>query len=107
MKSLRIVCFLAKLNGLKLTGGNIGNTYLEACTKEKVCFRAGPEFGSLEGCLMVVDEALHGLRSSGAGFHVVLSETPVDFGILAVSCGSRCLDAGRRRLLRMCCGLCR
>ena len=35
LQSLRIVCFLAELNGLKVTGGDIGNAYLEAYTKER------------------------------------------------------------------------
>ena len=30
--------------------GDISNAYLEAKTKEKVYFVAGPEFGPLEGC---------------------------------------------------------
>ena len=37
LRSLRIVCLLAKLNGLKLTGGDVVNAYLEACTTNKVC----------------------------------------------------------------------
>ena len=37
LRSLRIVCLLAELNGLKLTGGDVGNAYLEAYTTEKVC----------------------------------------------------------------------
>eukprot|EP00977_Amphora_coffeiformis_P025879 scaffold22774_cov229-Amphora_coffeaeformis.AAC.1 len=47
LRSICIVTFLAELNGLHLTGGNIGNAYLEAYTKEKVCTIAGPEFGGL------------------------------------------------------------
>eukprot|EP00977_Amphora_coffeiformis_P016246 scaffold4969_cov104-Amphora_coffeaeformis.AAC.2 len=48
LRSLRIVTFLAELNGLHLTGGDIGNAYLEAYTKEKVCTIAGPKFGPLQ-----------------------------------------------------------
>ena len=75
LRSLRIVCFLAELNGLTLTGGDVGNAYLEAYTKEKVCFRAGPEFGSREGELMIIDKALYGLRTSGARFHAKFADT--------------------------------
>ncbi len=75
MRSLRIVCFLAELNGLTLTGGDIGNAYLEAYTKEKVCFVAGPEFGEYEGHMMIVDRALYGLRTSGARFHAKFADT--------------------------------
>ena len=34
LRSLRIVCLLTKLNGLKLTGGDVGNAYLEALLRE-------------------------------------------------------------------------
>ena len=49
--------------------GDVGNTYLETYTKERVYFIAGPEFGELEGCTLVINKALYGLRSSGARFH--------------------------------------
>ena len=80
MRSLRIVCFLAELNGLKITGGDVGNAYLEAYTKEKVCFRAGPEFGPLEGHLMIIEKALYGLRTSGARFHAKFADTLRELG---------------------------
>ena len=91
LRSLRIVVFLAELNGLKVTGGDIGNAYLEAYTKEKVCFRAGPEFGELEGHLCIIDKALYGLRTSGARFHAKFAETLRALGS-SYLCRSRCLD---------------
>ena len=75
LRSLRIVCLLAELNGLKLTGGDVRNAYLEACTTEKVCVRAGPEFGPLEGHLLVIEKALYGLHTSGARFHAKFADT--------------------------------
>ena len=77
MRSLRIVCFLAELNGLHLTGGDVGNAYLEAYTTEKVCFRAGKEFRDfgLEGHMLVIEKALYGLRTSGARFHAKFADT--------------------------------
>ena len=44
LRSLRVVCLLAELNGLKLTGGHVRNAYLKAYTSEKVCVCAGPKF---------------------------------------------------------------
>ena len=70
LRSLRIVAMLAELNGLKLTGGDIGNAYLTADSAEFVCFTAGPEFGEFAGHTMVVVKALYGLRSSGDVSHV-------------------------------------
>ena len=36
----------------------IVNAYLEAYTKEKIYFVAGPEFGELEGTIMIVNKAI-------------------------------------------------
>ena len=81
LRSLRIVVFLAELNGLEITGGDVGNAYLEAYTKEKVCFRAGPEFGpELEGHLLIIVKALYGLRTSGARFHAKFADTLRELG---------------------------
>ena len=44
VRGLRMVFFLAELNGLSLWATDIGNAYLESYTKEKVVFIAGPEF---------------------------------------------------------------
>ena len=41
MKELRLIIFIAEMNGLELFGADIGNAYLEAKTEEKVCFIAG------------------------------------------------------------------
>ena len=41
LRGLRLVVFLAELNGLETDATDIGNAYLEAHTKEKVCFIAG------------------------------------------------------------------
>jgi len=37
--------FLVELNGMEAHAMDVGNAYLEAKTNEKVCIRAGPEFG--------------------------------------------------------------
>ena len=80
LRSIRIVCLLAELNGLNLMSADVGNAYLEACTKEKVCFRAGPEFGPLAGHTLKIYKALYGLRSSGARFHEKFADTLRDLG---------------------------
>ena len=80
LKSMRLALLIGELNGLKPMVGDIGNAYLEAYTKEKVCFIAGPEFGPLEGHLMIISKALYGLRSSGARFHDKLHDTLTDMG---------------------------
>jgi hypothetical protein len=66
LRGLRIVIFLAELNGLLIWATDITSAYLEAFTLEKVCIKAGPEFGKLEGHWLTIEKALYGLRTSGA-----------------------------------------
>ena len=66
LMGVRMVTLLAELNDMELWSTDIGNAYLESYTKEKVGFVAGPEFGELQGHLLVIVKALYGLRSSGA-----------------------------------------
>ncbi len=74
LRDLRIVIFLAELNGLEIWTTDIGNAYLEAYTKEKVYVVAGPEFGELEGHVLVISRALYGLCSSGKRWHERLAD---------------------------------
>ena len=80
LRSLRLVIFLAELNGLEVWGADIGNAYLEARTKEKVYIIAGKGFGELEGHTLVIDKALYGLKSSGLRWHEKFSDTLRDMG---------------------------
>ena len=66
---IRLVTFLAELNGLELWATDIGNAYLESVTQEKVCFKAGPEFGEKEGHTFIIYKAQYGLKSSGKRWH--------------------------------------
>ena len=75
IRSIRLVTFLAELNQLPLWGADIGNAYLEATTKEKVYIVAGPEFGELEGHILIINKALYGLRSSGVRWSETLHGT--------------------------------
>jgi len=69
LRGIRIVTFLAELNGMQLWGTDVGNAYLESYTSEKVCLIAGPEFGELEGHTLKVVKAQYGLKSSGKCWH--------------------------------------
>jgi hypothetical protein len=80
LRGLRLVVFLAELNGLELWATDIGNAYLESKTKEKVCFIAGREFGELQGHLLIIEKALYRLRSSGARWHDRLSDCLREMG---------------------------
>ena len=65
LRGVRLLIFLAELNGQRLWATDIGNAYLEAYTQESVYIVAGPEFGDLEGHILIIVKALYGLRSSG------------------------------------------
>lgn len=80
LKGLRLIMFLAELNGLDILATDVGNAYLEAKTQEKVFIIAGPEFGELEGHLLVVFKALYGLRTSGLRWHKRFTDTLRDMG---------------------------
>ena len=76
--SVRIALTIAALNDLSVLACDIQNAYLTAKCREKVWTRAGPEFGSDAGKIMLVVRALYGLKSSGAAFRALLAETLYD-----------------------------
>jgi Reverse transcriptase (RNA-dependent DNA polymerase) len=65
LRGVRLVAFLAELNGLQTWSTGVENAYLESFTKEKVYIIAGPEFGDRQGHTFVIVKALYGLKSSG------------------------------------------
>ena len=76
LRGLRMIMFLAELNGLQSWSTDIGNAYLESYTKEKIFIIAGKEFASvgLEGHVLIINRALYGLKSSGICWHKVFSD---------------------------------
>ena len=76
--SVRIALTMVALNGLTVMACDIQNAYLTADCSEKIWTRAGPEFGSEAGTIMLIRKALYGLRSSGAAFCAHLAETLYD-----------------------------
>ena len=83
IRGFRLVFFLAELNKLELWATDIGNAYLEAYTSEKVYIIGGPEFGELEGHLLLISKALYGLRSSGARWHDKFADTMRELNFFA------------------------
>jgi hypothetical protein len=80
LRSIRLCLVAAELNNLDIMVGDISSAYLEANTKEKVCFTAGPEFGILQGHTFIIVKALYGLRTSGASWHQRFADTLRDLG---------------------------
>ena len=75
MDNLKIAFFIAELNNLGIIATDIGKSYLHGNTNEKVFVLAGPEFGNLKGCYLMIERALYGLKTSGARWHETLSAT--------------------------------
>ena len=80
LKGLRACIFLGELNGMAAWGTDISSAYLCAKTSEKVCIRAGPEFGPLAGHLLIIDKALYGLKSSRRQFNHQLQDVLATLG---------------------------
>jgi hypothetical protein len=80
LQSLRLVALFAELNGLQLWAADVRNAYLEALTKEKVYIIAGPEFGDLEGHILLIHKVMYGLCTSGARWHKHFANTICDLG---------------------------
>ena len=80
--SVRIALTIAALNRLEVMACDIQNAYLTADCREKIWTRAGPEFGSESGMIMLIRKASYRLKSSGAPFHAHLAETLHDIGFV-------------------------
>ena len=64
-ESVRISFLLAALNNLEILAGDIGNTYLNTMTTERIYYRAGNESGPMiKGRVLVIVRALYSLKTS-------------------------------------------
>ena len=75
LRGLRLVLFLAERNGLETWATDIGNAHLE-----KTCIKARKSFGHLEGHLLIIQAALHGIISSGRRFGDLLTDSLKQLG---------------------------
>ena len=57
---LRTCLFIGEIDGMEPWATYIGNASLEALTSEKVCIRAGPEFGDLKKTFLLSTK--HGIN---------------------------------------------
>lgn len=73
--SVRILFTIAALNNLDIRMCDIGNAYLNAETREKVYFTAGPEWGAKQGESVLIVRALYGLKTSGAEWKKHFADT--------------------------------
>ena len=54
LRELRLIIFLAELNGLDYWVTYVINEYMEAETRENFCAMSGPGFGDLEGHVTLI-----------------------------------------------------
>ena len=74
LDTVRMAFFLGELNDLDVMAADVGNAYLHAYTKERLYTIAGPEFGELEGRILIIVKALYGLKTSMSRWHEALSD---------------------------------
>jgi hypothetical protein len=77
---MRIAMVAAELNDVQTMVGDLSSAF-EAYTKEKVCISAGPEFGALQGHILIIERALYGLHTAGARWHDWFSHTLQIMGV--------------------------
>ena len=62
--SHQIAFMIAALNYIGVFADDIGNEYFNAPGREKIWTKSGPEFGSQQGCVMLIARSLYGLKYS-------------------------------------------
>jgi hypothetical protein len=65
LRGMRLLIFISEPNGPHLRATDVGNTYLEAVTNERLCIKAGPEFWDPAGQYLIIYNASYGLKTSG------------------------------------------
>ncbi len=80
LQELHLLIFLAELSNIDVWTTDIDNAYLEAETLEKVYIIARPEFGGLEGGMLIIFKALYRLRTSGLHWHEHFADCLHDMG---------------------------
>ena len=83
--------FLTELNKLVIWSTNIGNTYLEPKSSEKVYIIAGPEFREKKGATLIINKVRYGIFSSDQQWHIKFSRSPI-YGFLFLKGRARCMD---------------
>ena len=80
LDTVRLAFQIAQMLQLLVCAADVGTAFLYGKTKEKVYITAGKEFGKLNGCPLIIDKGLYGLRSSAARFHEHLAQTIQNLG---------------------------
>ena len=71
IEAVRLLFFIADLNGLLIIAADVSNAYLHGKTNEKVYTKI--DFGKLSGKTLVIEKAQYGLKTSAARWHEACS----------------------------------
>ena len=71
---VRLLDLIANTQDLEVLCGDIGNTFIQANTKEKIYTRVGTEFGNRAGCITLNIRALYGLTTSAKRFRTLFAD---------------------------------
>ena len=82
--SVRILLMIAALNDIDVLGTDVKNAFLNAPCKEKVWWRAGPEFGADQGKILLVVRALYGLKSASVSFRSFMAKYLDELGLMQI-----------------------
>jgi Reverse transcriptase (RNA-dependent DNA polymerase) len=65
---------------LEIVAADVGNTSLNADCREKIWFKASPEFGTKKRKVLIIWKALYGLKSSRVAWRALFSLTLHELG---------------------------
>ena len=74
-ESVRLTFLIAGMNNIDICASNIGSAYLNDHCGGKLWTKAGSEFGSEKGYVLLIVTALYGLKSSGAYWRENITDT--------------------------------
>ena len=78
--SVRLAFMIAALNGLDIMSCDLENAYLNVTNREKIWFEGGTECGKDKGNVLVVVQALYGIKSASSAWMAALEEALVQLG---------------------------
>ena len=79
--SVRLILFLGQLNALQACAADCGNAFLHGMTHEKYYIIASPEFGELQGRILLIVRSLYGLKTRAARWHEFFVRDPKEDGL--------------------------
>eukprot|EP00957_Ditylum_brightwellii_P182646 13911948-Ditylum_brightwellii.AAC.1 len=71
---VRLMMLVAAKYGLGMLSREIGNAFCTAPCAEKIRSEAGEQFGEKKGAMVVLKQAIYGLKTASASFHKFLGD---------------------------------